>query len=172
MIRSASEVDQGSLAALKQAAADDLGSRRGGPELLVDLRWSPEVAAVDDTQMASEDPTRAAWLAQWHEVDIGVCEAEVSPSQGRGRVGLVKTLWVQPEARGIGAGGSLLSVAMQWMVDQGADTVEAVALPGDRHTKSVLEAAGYRARMLVMSARVNPDPSPHSNPDLGVPRRA
>jgi len=65
-------------------------------------------------------------------------------------VGLVELVHVEPEAREMGIGALLLTSAVEWCRAHGVGTVEAQALPGDRTTKRLLEASGFRTRMLRM----------------------
>ena len=73
-----------------------------------------------------------------------------------GRVsGLIECCYVEPDARGVGVGSSLMEAAVAWGRDQGCTDVDALALPGDRQTKQRLEAAGFTARLLTLSRRLD-----------------
>ena len=58
-------------------------------------------------------------------------------------------------ARGVGVGTTLMDAAVDWCSERGCDTVDALALPGDRTTKQRLEAAGFTARLLTLSRRLD-----------------
>ncbi len=57
-------------------------------------------------------------------------------------------LYVAPEARREGLGRQLLDAATRGR----SGARDGLALPGDRATKSLFESAGWRARLLTMSA--------------------
>ena len=58
-------------------------------------------------------------------------------------------------ARGVGVGTALMEAAVDWCTESGCADVDALALPGDRTTKQRLEAAGFTARLLTLSRRLD-----------------
>ena len=48
-----------------------------------------------------------------------------------------------------------MDAGVAWCTEQGCDAVDALALPGDRTTKQRLEAAGFTARLLTLSRRLD-----------------
>jgi GNAT superfamily N-acetyltransferase len=84
----------------------------------------------------------------------------VGPSPASGerpprKVGRVEWCYVEKEARGIGIGTALLEGLITWMVEQSCTDVDALAVPGDRLTKQLLEAAGLKARLLVLHRKLD-----------------
>ncbi len=69
--------------------------------------------------------------------------------------GLIECCYVETGARGVGVGTALMEAAVAWCSERGCDTVDALALPGDRTTKQRLEAAGFTARLLTLSRRLD-----------------
>ena len=67
---------------------------------------------------------------------------------GHRRLGRVECCYVEPAARQVGVGTSLLAGMVGWLAEVGCTDVEAPALPGDRTSKQLLEAAGFKARLL------------------------
>jgi GNAT superfamily N-acetyltransferase len=67
------------------------------------------------------------------------------------RVGRIEALFVEPEARELGVGEELLDALLVWCRGHRCRTVDAVALPGDRHTKNFFETFGLVARALIVS---------------------
>ena len=55
----------------------------------------------------------------------------------------------------MGVGTALMDAAVAWCREQGCADVDALALPGDRTTKQRLEAAGFTARLLTLSRRLD-----------------
>lgn len=70
----------------------------------------------------------------------------------RGRVGTILFVHVEDAARGIGVGGTLLDELARW-AGEGTQRIDALALPGTRNWKALLEQAGFRARLLVLTPR-------------------
>ena len=81
-------------------------------------------------------------------VPVGLARALLD----EGPAGLVRVEWlyVEPPSRGAGVGRALLDGLLAWGDSLGAAGVDVTALPGDRATKSFLESAGFKARLLVM----------------------
>lgn len=63
----------------------------------------------------------------------------------------VEAIYVEPEARELGVGEELLNQAIDWARDRKCTTLDAVALPGDRHTKNFFETFGMVARSITVS---------------------
>ena len=69
--------------------------------------------------------------------------------------GLIGCCYVETGARGVGVGTALMDAAVAWCTEKGCDTVDALALPGDRTTKQRLEGSGFTARLLTLSRRLD-----------------
>lgn len=69
---------------------------------------------------------------------------------GEATIGVVDGLYVEPPARQVGVGRTLLDALMGWFTASGCRGVDVAALPGDRAAKSLFEAAGFKARLIVM----------------------
>jgi len=50
----------------------------------------------------------------------------------------------------VGVGGALLEGLVTWFSTAGCRGVDIGALPGDRSTKNLLEASGFKARLITM----------------------
>ena len=55
----------------------------------------------------------------------------------------------------VGVGTALMDAAVAWCIERGCSNMDALALPGDRTTKQRLEAAGFSARLLTLSRRLD-----------------
>jgi GNAT superfamily N-acetyltransferase len=64
---------------------------------------------------------------------------------------IVRSVWVEPEARELGLGDELLAAAVAHGIAAGCTTIEGSALPGDRLTKNLYERAGITARKITVS---------------------
>ncbi len=120
-------------------------THRGGPEL-------------------AQSATAADLVAQWmepaddHLMVVGCYEGSIvglgAATAGEGGRGTIACCYVEEEARGVGVGSALVAALMDYLATHGCDDVDASALPGDRHTKQLLEAAGFKARLLVLHRRL------------------
>ncbi len=62
---------------------------------------------------------------------------------------------VDPEFRGVGLGEAVMVAGLEAADRWGCTEIDAHALPGDRHTKNFFESFGLKARLLVVSARID-----------------
>ena len=65
-------------------------------------------------------------------------------------LGDITEIWVEPEARAIGLGESILGSLSEFCIENGCVGIDARALPGHRQTKNFFEEQGFTARMLKM----------------------
>jgi len=65
-------------------------------------------------------------------------------------VGIVDGCYVEGSARQMGMGRALLDALVATFVASGCRGVDVPALPGDRASKSLLEKAGFKARLVTM----------------------
>jgi len=149
--RPARREDQERCAELCQQAFAHLGEARGGPlylrreagllakallrpggldRLLADRRRRVLVGTVDDSVVG---------------LAIGHIDAV-----GEATVGVVDGCYVEPGARGVGVGRALLDAVVAWLTAAGCRGIDASALPGDRETKNLLEASGFKARLITL----------------------
>jgi len=62
-------------------------------------------------------------------------------------------LLVEPEARGVGIGESIMNTVVDEAKNRGCLGIDSRALPGDRQTKNFFESFGLKARQLVVHYR-------------------
>jgi len=67
---------------------------------------------------------------------------------------LLTRIYVNPRARGLGAGAALLRSALDLAIRAGHNGIDAVSLPGDRETKNLYERQGMKARLIIASNEV------------------
>ena len=139
-IRDASPGDAGQLRLVEHEARHGLDRVRGG------VRWLDEHPPLD---WDGEDP-RQVIVAAIDGVIVGYLALDL-----RTPIAIIDQVFVAAEARGIGIGDSLLSEALRWATEAGAEYLEAVALPGDRDTKNLYERAGIVARSITVSTRLD-----------------
>lgn len=67
---------------------------------------------------------------------------------------LLTRIYVTPQARELGAGAALLQHIIDSAKENGETGVDALSLPGDRHTKNLYERQGLKARLIIASSDV------------------
>jgi GNAT superfamily N-acetyltransferase len=130
------------------AGADGM---RGGPALVG--RQTSETLLARWT-----GPDAQLFVGEFEGVVVGVLGVTASADASGSDVGprgLVEGCYVELDARGVGVGHALLQAALAWCTEQGCREIDALALPGDRPTKQGLESAGFTARLLTLSRRLD-----------------
>lgn len=144
-VRSARATDAPAIAQLEAEARAALVDARGGAALLA------EQPAVTDWSDVIEAPDRLVWVATIDDVVVGYLELITPPPAG---TGVVRQVYVHPDAREVGFGDFLLAEAIDAIRAAGGTAVESFALPGDRDTKNLFERAGVTARKIIVSKRL------------------
>ena len=146
--RPATAADLARLVELAYAMRGELGEERGGP-LWATREARPE--PLDRALGALLDRDDAAVLAgTYDDVIVGFGTAHVEVLRDGSRLGVVDEIYVEPEARAVGVGETLVQRLVDFCRAAGCAGVDATALPGDREAKNFFERAGFSARLLVM----------------------
>jgi GNAT superfamily N-acetyltransferase len=118
----------------------------------VDADDVPPTAAqlVEHWSSSGDDrtPLRALFVGTIDGVVVGLgagALASAGPSAGR-----IECCYVEPEARGVGVGSRLMEALLAWFAEHHCTDVDALALPGDRSMKQLLERSGFKTRLLVL----------------------
>ncbi len=126
---------------------------RGGRALLADR--SPEAPPAGST--TGGDALRDWMASAGHVLLAGTLDgAVVGMAAGHvrrlaeERVGTIDSLYVEPDARGVGVGSALTEAIVAAFAELRCTAVDAPALPGDRASKQRFEAAGFSARLLTL----------------------
>lgn len=91
----------------------------------------------------------ALFAGCYESLCVGAALAHLEALSGE-RLARLALLYVEPAAREVGVGRRLLDEVADWATVAGCSGLDVPTLPGDRLTKSLLEAAGHRARLVVM----------------------
>lgn len=89
-------------------------------------------------------------VATLDEVVVGYLEASLDELPGLGSLLSLQEIYVEPEARGIGAGEALVELAERFALEAGASGIDVAVLPGGREAKNLFESLGYKARLILM----------------------
>lgn len=99
------------------------------------------------------DDDSLVYLGEIDEVPLGFCWARSEPLlvQAEGaRVGVVRLIYTEPEARGVGVGEAMIEPILATLRARGHSLFDARVSPGHRHAKNFFESNGFAARLIVM----------------------
>lgn len=72
------------------------------------------------------------------------------PQAGDERIGVIRLVFVEEEARQVSVGEAMRELAMEILRERGISKFDAHVLPGHRLVKNFFEAGGFSARSIVM----------------------
>jgi GNAT superfamily N-acetyltransferase len=146
--RRADAQDIPTLAALCREGLAEVADARGGAVYrLREARSEPVEASLAEDLRAAD---RIVLAGTYDGVVVGYAVVCAEVLHDGSRLAVMTDLYVEPEAREVGVGDALVIETLAWAAEQGCIGADAVALPGDRHTKNFFEAHGFTARLLVV----------------------
>lgn len=155
-VRPAERGDLARCAELLSQALEATAGQRGGAQLvgdgaalLVGDRSATGRAPADELVGAwAIDEDRLLLVGLFEEAVVGIAAGHrlADPT----RAARIECCYVEPSARQVGVGTALVAGLLEWFHASGCQEVDAVALPGDRSAKQLLESAGFKARLLVL----------------------
>lgn len=146
--RPATAEDLQLLVALADLARDEAHPTRGG-RLLIEHDYE-NVPALERLQASLTGEQSALWVGTVDDVPVGYASAALV-DKGDVLVAMIDTLFVHPDARGIGVAAELLGLAQAWAIDAGAEALESQVLPGNRDAKNFFERTGMITRQMRVS---------------------
>jgi GNAT superfamily N-acetyltransferase len=146
--RTAGEADISEVAGLAGAATDEKLSQKGGALWARrDGRPAPQDAAL---RSALESPDHEVAVGTLDGVVVGYGVVRLETLRDGGLLGVIEDIYVDPGARAVGVGETLMNHLIDWCRAQGCFGVDSLALPGDRDTKNFFESFGLVARAIVV----------------------
>lgn len=146
--RPATTADVARLVELAHALRVELEEERGGP------LWATREARAEPLEHAFgallDRADAAVLVGTFDDVVVGFGAAHVEVLRDESRLGIVDEIYVEPEARAVGVGETLVGELVAFCRAAGCAGVDATALPGHRQAKNFFERAGFSARLLVM----------------------
>lgn len=100
-----------------------------------------------------EDPDSIVLFGELDDISLGFIWARVEdllPQADGQRLGVIRLIYVEHEARGVGIGHEMIEAALAEMRSRGVTLFDAKVLPGHRHAKNFFEAHGFSARLIFM----------------------
>ena len=164
--RRADGADASRVGELWEAAAAELRGQRGGARLVDDVTPPAELGGGADgggadgggadgggvvPPVGTED--RLVVVAGIDQVTLGFAAADID-RRGPAPQAVVRAVYVEAEARGVGLGEAMLRLVVAWAEAEGCAGVDAYALPGNRPAKAFFEDIGFTARLLTMHRRL------------------
>ena len=145
--------DRSLLGELASRARMEMGEKRGGDVLdRLDVDRDLPVASVERL-LAHEGGVVVVGCIGDTPVGFGVMLVEVA-ADGLPHA-VVEQIYVEPGARAVGVGGSMIELLIAEATARGAVGIEALALPGDRATKNFFEAQGMVARAIIVHRQLD-----------------
>jgi GNAT superfamily N-acetyltransferase len=146
--RAATADDLARVAELAHALRAELAAERGGP-LWGNRESQPEPLDTLLTDRLDSDEA-AVLVGTYDDVIVGYGTAWIDHLRDGSRLGVIDEIYVEPDARGVGVGETLVERLVQFCRHAGCTGIDATALPGHREAKNFFERAGFSARLLVM----------------------
>jgi ribosomal protein S18 acetylase RimI-like enzyme len=139
--------EQGEIALIMAALADEIRDQRGG--------------AVHLAEQVAPRTVEATFVGCIDDVVVGFANVRVLQLDDQNKVGDVMAYGVLPDARGVGVGEAMLDLVIAYCRERDCTGIDAQALPGARETKNFFETFGFTARRLVVhhSLRIITDPN-------------
>lgn len=150
--RPATATDLGDLVAMAEANIAELRAERGG-EL-----WARTIGRRPPLEpglaAALVDPSRLLVCGTVDGTTVGYASARLDELPDGARLAVLEDLFTLPDAREVGVGEAMMDAVLVWARAEGAIGVDAVALPGMRHSKNFFESFGLVARAIVVHRRL------------------
>lgn len=134
----------------------ELGTFRGG-DLWARSQERPlrDAASFD---ALCRDPAVSVIVGCLDHAVVGYALTRLEELPDGTRLGVIAEIYVEPDARSVGVGESMVELALQWCARHACLGVDATALPGHRAAKNFFEAHGFVARSLTMHRPLSPGP--------------
>lgn len=132
VVRESRQSDEAILDSHRQSAEQESHQYRGTPRLISTVPTRSYIAVVGDTAMGS----------------LSLVEANDNKAE-------IVHVYVEPDARDIGIGDSLLAYAMNELMERGTTYLAASAQPGDRSLKNLFERHGLVAQTILVGRSLN-----------------
>jgi len=146
--RKATADDLAALVDLGQRARQEMVEKRGGDTL---DRLDPfRLDVAGEMRQALADAQRLVVLGCYEDTPVAYGLVRVYTAADQQLQATIEAIFVEPEARSVGVGESVVNELIAWSESRGAVAIDALALPGDRMTKNFFESQKMVARAIVV----------------------
>jgi N-acetylglutamate synthase-like GNAT family acetyltransferase len=147
-VRAATREDLPAIVGLVEALRAELAPMRGGRIWSVrEARPGPPAEAYGPL---FDDPATCVVAGTIDDVVVGFGVVTVEALSDGRKLGVVRELFVDAEARAVGVGEAMLEAMVAFCTSEDCVGVDAFALPGHRAAKNFFEESGFTARAIVM----------------------
>ena len=141
---------------LARQAIDELRPNRGGRIWSQRESHAEPLGPVIEAAASGADPAVHLVVGTVDGVVVGYGMAHIETLHDGSPLAVVTDLYVDPAARAIGVGEAMMDLLVAHAREVGAVGIDAIALPGDRHTKNFFETFGLTARAIVVHRSLLP----------------
>ena len=158
--RPATQGDIDAISALATAAIDELTPTRGGA---IWARREARTHPIEDSlSTAIDHPDHEVFVGELDSVPVGYAVVRRESLPDGGSLAVLDDLYVDPGARRIGVGETLMNAVLDWARARDCIGIDSLALPGNRDTKNFFESFGLVARAIVVHRPLSGNPEPGS----------
>lgn len=161
--RAATVDDVGRILELSRTMRSELAPQRGG-----DLWWrthDPVEHHEPGLRALLDYPDDCVVVGCIDDQVVGYAIARSRRLPDGTHLAAVGELYVEPDAREVGVGESIVGVVLAWAEARGCAGVDATALPGNRAAKNFFETHGFVARSITMHRPCAPSSAGDTRPD-------
>ncbi len=154
-VRPARSGDLDRLVDLAREAIAELSGAKGG------VVWRRHAARTepirDGLAIDLEEPRSAVFVGTIDDSVVGYAVTTVEALADGGDLAVLRDLYVEPDARGVGVGAAMMNAVLDWARERECMGVDSVALPGSRETKNFFESFGLVARAIIVHRHLDAD---------------
>lgn len=156
-VRLASGADLDDLVRLAGLARAELGDERGGPMWqLLHGRLDPLPATIHADLAEADLAQGVVLVGTVADAPAGYAAAHREGLPDGTALAVISDVYVEPGFRDIGLGGALMEELVGWASTQGCRGIDALVLPGMRHSKNYFERFGLTARAILVHRDLRP----------------
>lgn len=133
-------------AAIAETPSDRAGHLYGFPRRFAD--------SANRVRLAFESSDQAVLVGALDDVIVGFALCYIDQDLPGGPLAVIEELYVQPEAREVGVGESLINACVTWAREMNCVGIEADVQPGARSAKNLGERFGFTARSIRLHKRI------------------
>ncbi len=158
-VRVATQGDLDELVRLAELARLELGEERGGPMWqLLHGRPDPLPATLHADLAEADLDQGVVLLGTFADAPAGFAAAHREELGDGTALAVISDVYVEPGFRDVGLGGALMEALLEWAEAHDCRGLDALVLPGMRHSKNYFERFGLTARAILVHRDLRPSP--------------